>query len=368
MVTVEDFSRLVSGIYAAALTPQQWGPAMRVVQHTFDGSNASGLLMSDGSAWSIDNSTLPPRIAQSYEEYYYRLDRVLAALEQGPVGAVRTGTELMPLVRRSEFYEEWLRPLEIDGGLFVRLTGGPRPTCFIVAAPRRTESFDTPERAKLMTRLVPHLQQALRIQNRLTDFAHSSADLAGALEAVRHGVAVIGSGCLVLHLNSTAERILAAGDGLHSRAGCVAAGTNECDRKLQRAIHFAVLNDGSNIRHGQSFACERPSGKRPYIIHVLPLHRIGADETSTKATALVLIMDPEREIRPAAMLLRHVYGLTNTEAEVAVRMAHGSEVKQISEELSMSLTTVRTHLQHIFDKTGTHRQAELVRSLLTLIP
>jgi hypothetical protein len=101
MVTVDEFSRLVSGIYAAALTPQSWGLAMRVIQRTFDGSNASGLVMPDGAAWSVDNSTIPPRVAQSYHDYYYRLDHVVAAVEQGPVGAVRTGTELMPLVRRS---------------------------------------------------------------------------------------------------------------------------------------------------------------------------------------------------------------------------------------------------------------------------
>jgi DNA-binding CsgD family transcriptional regulator len=29
---------------------------------------------------------------------------------------------------------------------------------------------------------------------------------------------------------------------------------------------------------------------------------------------------------------------------------------------------VRTHLQHVFDKTDTHRQADLVRLLTTLLP
>ena len=40
--------------------------------------------------------------------------------------------------------------------------------------------------------------------------------------------------------------------------------------------------------------------------------------------------------------------------------------KELSEKLSVSLVTVRTHLQHVFDKTDTHRQAELVRLLLVL--
>ena len=75
----------------------------------------------------------------------------------------------------------------------------------------------------------------------------------------------------------------------------------------------------------------------------------------------MLIIDPEHEPEPAAALLRRLYGLTNTEAEVALRIVRGADLKQISDELSVSVTTVRTHLQHIFDKTDTHRQAELVR-------
>ena len=84
--------------------------------------------------------------------------------------------------------------------------------------------------------------------------------------------------------------------------------------------------------------------------------------------ALVLIIDPEDEPEPSSALLRRLYRLTDAEADVALRMIHGADLKEISEELSLSLTTVRTHLQHIFDKTDTHRQAELVRLLIALRP
>jgi DNA-binding CsgD family transcriptional regulator len=84
--------------------------------------------------------------------------------------------------------------------------------------------------------------------------------------------------------------------------------------------------------------------------------------------ALVLIIDPEDESELAAALLRRLYRLTNTEADIALRVMHGADPKQIAEELSISLTTVRTHLQHVFDKADTHRQAELVRLSLALRP
>ena len=48
----------------------------------------------------------------------------------------------------------------------------------------------------------------------------------------------------------------------------------------------------------------------------------------------------------------------------ALRVLDGTGLVPIAEELAMSLATVRTHMQHVFDKTDTHRQAELVRLLL----
>jgi DNA-binding CsgD family transcriptional regulator/PAS domain-containing protein len=367
MVTLEEFSRLVAGIYAAPLASQRWHGALREIHRTLEGI-VGGLLMPDGSAWSLDNSTLPARAAQSYAEYYYRLDRVLDAVERGPVGAVRTGSELMPLVRESEFYEDWLRPLDIDDGLFVRLSSGPRPDCLIVAAPRRSEPFGTPQRVKLVSELVPHLQLALRTQDKLAAVASSAVGLAGALEVVRHGVIVIAGEHLVINLNTAAERIVRAEDGLCVRLGRIAATSTRADQELHCAIQTALDGECSTVRTGRSLMCSRPSGKRPYVIHVLPSHRRNADEPCRQSMALVLIIDPENEVETTAALLRRLYGLTGCEAEIAMRVTHGADLKQISLELSISYTTVRTHLQHIFDKTDTHRQAELVRLLLGLSP
>jgi hypothetical protein len=94
MVTVEDFSRLVSGIYAAAITPQQWEPVIRDVVGTFD-ATGGGLVLADGSSRWLVGAVVPLDAAQSYAEHFSRIDHVLAAVEKGPVGAVRAGGELI---------------------------------------------------------------------------------------------------------------------------------------------------------------------------------------------------------------------------------------------------------------------------------
>lgn len=56
--------------------------------------------------------------------------------------------------------------------------------------------------------------------------------------------------------------------------------------------------------------------------------------------------------------------LAESAGEAALRVLDGTGLVPIAEELSISVSTVRTHLKHVFEKTDTHRQAELVRLLL----
>ncbi|WP_253851735.1 helix-turn-helix transcriptional regulator [Mycobacterium sp. 1423905.2] len=326
------------------------------------------MLLADGTTRSVINATVPAEVTASYVEYYRHIDYVLAAVETGPVGLVRSGSELVALKANSEFDADWMRPHRIDDGLFVRLTDGTMPTCFLVAAPKRSESFDTSERVKLMSGLVSHLQQALRTQDKLAGLGNSAVEMAGALEVVSHGVVIVSRGNRLINANSAAERIFRANDGLCLRSGRMAAISTHVEQELCCAIDNAITGERSCVRSGWSLICARPSGKRPYVLHVLPSCRPDADETRSHAMALVLIIDPEDEPVPGPALLRRLYHLTKAEAEVALHVLQGADLRQISEELSVSLPTVRTHLQRVFDKTDTHRQAELVRLLLVLCP
>jgi DNA-binding CsgD family transcriptional regulator len=365
MVTLDDFSRIVSTIYTSAITPDNWIVAMAEVRHTLDATSV-GMIITDGTNRTIKSASLPPEAGKTYSEHFCQVDHVLADVESSHVGLIRSGIELVEAQVRTEFHADWMRPHDMEDGVFVRLTAGPTPTCFLVAAPRRSESFDTPERVKLVSALVPHLQQALRTQDHLTEVAHDASDVARAVDFVRHGIVIVATGPRVVHLNSAAERLLNCGDGLIIRSGSIDATRATANAELHRSIAGALSERQSGSRTGHSFMCARPSGKRPYVIHVLPFYP--AAEDFSEARALVVIIDPEQDPEPPKMLLRRLYGFTNAEAEVALRVLRGDGLKPIAADLALSMATVKTHLQHTFDKTDTHRQAELVRLLLAISP
>lgn len=363
MFAVDEFSQLIAGIYSAVLAPEQWNTSMAAIARAFDAHTAS-LVFSDNGSRLIKHAQMPLPAVQAYAAHYERLDHVLCAVEAGPVGAVRTGAELMWPYQHCEFQIDWARPNGLDDGLFVRLTNGPAVTSLAIASVKKSDRFDSPERLALIDCLSTHLQQALRMQGRLEDLDHRSGDLARASEAVSYGIVIV-EGRRAVYVNAAAERILCAGDGLRIDHGCIKAEARCAEAELERSIGRAAELDGCDI-WGGSFLCARASARRPYILHVLPIEPNPV--AAQVGRAMIIIVDPERQPEPPATLLRRLYGLTHSEAQVALLVLRGEGLAPIAEALSVSLNTVKTHLRHVFDKTGVHRQAELVRLLITLDP
>ena len=59
--------------------------------------------------------------------------------------------------------------------------------------------------------------------------------------------------------------------------------------------------------------------------------------------------------------LAKVYHLSPAELRVLLAIVEIGGVPQVAPALGLSESTVRSHLQHIFEKTGVDRQADLVK-------
>ena len=58
------------------------------------------------------------------------------------------------------------------------------------------------------------------------------------------------------------------------------------------------------------------------------------------------------------------YGLTPAESRLALRLTTGEALRAAASALDINYETARTMLKRVFEKTGTHRQAELVIVIL----
>ncbi|KXF75574.1 hypothetical protein ATN84_16355 [Paramesorhizobium deserti] len=215
-----------------------------------------------------------------------------------------------------------------------------------------------------MRLFMPHLQQALQMQLKLAELSQACDMALETLEHARHGIVLATHDGRVLFTNSAAIEVFDRRDGLSLRTSQLRAALANENIILRRLVGAAGKGDNNGFRSGGSLAISRPSGCRSLVIHVLPLGSKQYGFTCPNASVLVLIIDPEHQQGASQSVLRRLYGLTKAESAVALSIARGDGLQSVADELSISLSTARTHLQRVFEKTDTHRQAELVRLLL----
>jgi DNA-binding CsgD family transcriptional regulator len=82
------------------------------------------------------------------------------------------------------------------------------------------------------------------------------------------------------------------------------------------------------------------------------------------AGAIVFIKDLERPAAFSLTVFAQYFDLTPAQSALAHEMMCGDGVRAAAARLDIAYATARTHLLQIFQKTGTTRQAELVRLML----
>jgi DNA-binding CsgD family transcriptional regulator len=103
-------------------------------------------------------------------------------------------------------------------------------------------------------------------------------------------------------------------------------------------------------------------GAQMWQVEMTPMH-IDAAPATADLLLMVTVHAPVRPERGIVALAR-IFGLTCAEARVLAHLAEDRTPAEIGKALGVAVTTVRTHLQSLFQKTGARRQPELVRLAL----
>lgn len=77
------------------------------------------------------------------------------------------------------------------------------------------------------------------------------------------------------------------------------------------------------------------------------------------------MVDPGSATRVDPGVVAERLGLTPAESRVAALLAEGKTVLEVASETGCKVTTIRTHVRHIFDKHGIRRQVDLVQLVLS---
>jgi DNA-binding CsgD family transcriptional regulator len=373
--SIAAFSHVVGSIYDCALDPARWPEAIREICAA--ASCCAGVIgvndLTSGAArlqqhWNYEQEWLDrmvlygPEIAgwlRSAPEHYLRpLDEPLLVMSV-------VGREV---IERSRYYNEWLRPKGIIDALQLTVLR-QSDRVGVLALSRHESSGQIAEHEVAIMRLLsPHIRRAVAISDVIDIQAMAVGTFEASLDLIANGVVLVDAGAAIVHANRAARAMLAAGSPIRSDRGGLRTLLPEATTALQAAIAKSTGNEAAIGGAGIGIPAPQAEGE-PALIHVLPLaHGDVRARIAPRASAALFITPAVGGMDNSAAALAALFDLTSAELRTLERILAGDTLAEAAEALEVAITTVRTHLAHIFDKTGTSRQAELIRLAARLTP
>lgn len=357
---------LVGEIYDAALDPGLWPEILDRITD-FVGGDATALVSHDIASRATrfyyirgDN----PEYTKSYRETYVRINPILPAILSMEVGDIWSVQSFLPWKQflQTRFYREWIEPQE--GGDILGTTierSGTVVTTLSTSVGWRRSPVGEPARRRLAL-LFPHVRRAVAIGNVIEMNRVRAESLGDAVDAISAAVFLVGGAGEVVHANSLARQLIDEGGLVHARHDRLETADVSGRSELAHAIAGAGGGDRAIGGRGTAIPLTDRAGGH-YVAHVLPLtsgqrRRAGL---STGAVAAVFIHRAEvRTVFPMEAMARQ-FSLSKAELRVLVGVIEVGPPAEVAPVLGVSEATVRSHLRRLFEKTGTQRQADLVK-------
>ncbi|MCC7251041.1 helix-turn-helix transcriptional regulator [Hyphomicrobium sp.] len=261
------------------------------------------------------------------------------------------------------FYRHVVAPFNIGDSALCLLAKSVRQFGSLSIQRLRDQPAFTPEELAVLRLLAPHIRRAVMIADLLDARALERNMLTATLDLMNAGVILTDEVGRIAFANQAAQRWLDDGSALRRRGDQISAADAACADDLNRAITDAASGTTIDIPRSGIVVPLKGETSRDLAAWVLPLdgglrRELGAGFASRCAVFI-------RELGnaspfPAELFVRR-FGITPAECRVMVLLVQGMTLAEAADTLGISLPTAKTHIARLFDKTGTNRQADLVR-------
>lgn len=362
---------ILSGFHEASADPKLW-PKCLVALSDALGAKACAIATHDYETGMgrIEHSVYITKASvASYANRYSRMNVFLQQDEyfRAP-GSVWTDEQILMENELIEtpFYVEWLKPLGLHHHVFGILDRRRSVVTYLFLGRSEIDGPFSDGVLSLFRRLLPNLQRAFRSGQSLYEAHEIQKVTSDVLDVIPMGVVVAGSAGNIINANRRAEGIMAACNEIS--IGKSGLEIDHHGRRLRLRDLIAPDNAKSGKKQDdgiRAFSIQRPSGKKPLSILVAPVDDSEEMRSPDEPAVVVFLGDPGYAVEIDQPRLCELYGLTRAEARVAALLANGYRLEETAESLGLVYETARKHLKHVFGKTGTDRQAELIRMLVT---
>jgi len=345
----------IEAIYEAAFDPDRWTDVLDQIIARSQSASGAIILFSDhhyprGVA-SQNVSVFFDHFLQSDEwRTSYRIKRML---ELKPSGFVDIDVFLGESGNLDDPVWANLQSLGRESQLCTII---PMPSgetvAFTTERDARSKRYDA-EAIAAMNGLRPHLARAGLVSARL------------GLERAQETVATLDRLGLAAAVVTDKRQVQAANARLDALSQAlvplafdrIAIAEPNANRLFLDAFDHLRIDDWRGV---QSIPVPATESCEALIVHLVPLRGAALDLFSG-SQILVVVSTVDAPSGTDLTLLRALFDLTPAEAALIERLMQGATIGEIAAQKGLSVATLRTQLSSVFGKTGTSRQAELVR-------
>jgi DNA-binding CsgD family transcriptional regulator/PAS domain-containing protein len=365
----DSFSGVLDAVYAAAASYERWPLA---VEKLADAFHCEGIALIDRNLSTMEGRVITKGFDRGSQQEFLAVwsarDVIRQKTRTWQSGAVETDKQILPRSElvSSDFYNGFLKPRDMNSAVrFTLAYNGKFLKALTMWRPDAVGEFDlnAVEQCRL---LMPHLQRAVSISLHAEQARATVGALSDITERSDAAILLCDRDGKVKFANRAARAMAQGADAFRLSQDGIEILDPRDAAALQRLIAGATGRlEQIDAARGGVMRLSRKSGKAPLTVIVAPVARTSA-WLENGSLAYVVISNPDAALMRPETMLRQLYGLSAAETRVAERLMMGDNPEQAAAVLNVKISTARWHLASLYRKTGTKRQAELVRLLLSL--
>jgi DNA-binding CsgD family transcriptional regulator len=363
---IEDLSRLIGDFYDASLDPMLWPDAFHKAAKYIGGS-ASYLFWQDILGESSDGyfaAGHDPHFLQLYYKKYFKINPVFPTVVFHDLEQALSIPDCLPQEDfcRSQFVREWVVPQGYVDVAFSNVEKSATSCAVFTVMRHISDGFGDDNFRRRFALVVPHVRRALLIGKVINLHKVEAAALADSLDTLASAMFLVDGAGRIVHANASGYAMISETRALRAPNGRLGAIDPVADRAFSGIFAAAEGGDISLGKRGISVPLLARDNER-YVAHVLPLTSGARRQAGVSygAVAAVFVRKAALDFPLPPVAIAQQFKLTQAELRVLFSVMEFTGITEIAEVLGISEATAKTHLHHVFEKTGTGRQADLVK-------
>jgi DNA-binding CsgD family transcriptional regulator len=266
-------------------------------------------------------------------------------------------------LRQTEYFCHFLHPADIRHGLGINLQDDGGASMAILSFNRSAAAGPYDEAEKhLVDAIRPHLVNAYAISRRMQAQAHEAATLRASFDQVPLGMLLLEPDGRVATCNAEATRLLGEGRGIQLGAcGRLVIAGAATRARIQAALAHLADPARAPMPEVVLVSATGAATEDALVLHLCALPPTAGLPARGRVLAFLSPVSRPLQARIASRILQLAFELTPAEATVTLALREHHDPTHVALELGLAVSTVRSHLKHVFAKTNTGSQRALLR-------